>query len=95
MDDLAKYYRRRRKALFQARNRLRSILRTVVAKIEDKKKLVQAEFGDVRFKELASVRRKASKNGWQAREALSVCGDLVAGRVACNNTEDSARRLWR
>jgi ppGpp synthetase/RelA/SpoT-type nucleotidyltranferase len=94
MDDLAKHYRRRRKALFQARNRLRSILRTVVAKIEDKK-LVRAEFGDVRVKELASVRRKAAKNGWQAREALSVCGDLVGGRVACNNTEDSARSLWR
>ena len=68
MDDLAKHYRRRRKALFQARNRLRSILRTVVAKIEDKKR-VRAEFGDVRVKELASMRRKAAKNGWQAREA--------------------------
>ncbi len=96
MDDLAKHYRRRRKVLFEARNRLRSILRSVVAKIEDKK-LVRAEFGDVRVKELTSLRRKVEKNGWQANEALSACGDLIAGRVVCNNIEDVYRfveLLW-
>ena len=90
MDDLAKHYRRRRKVLLEARNRLRSVLLTVVAKIEDKK-LVRAEVGDVRVKELTSLRRKAGKNGWQANEALSACGDLVAGRVVCNNIEDVYR----
>jgi ppGpp synthetase/RelA/SpoT-type nucleotidyltranferase len=90
MDDLAKHYRRRQKVLFEARNRLRSVLLSVIAKIEDKK-LVRVEVGDVRVKELTSLRRKAEKNGWQANEALSACGDLVGGRVVCNNTEDVYR----
>src|SRR5260370_14962601 len=54
--------------------------------------LVRAEFkGDVRIKELTSLRRKAEKNGWQANEVLAVCGDLVGGRVVCNNVEDVYR----
>jgi ppGpp synthetase/RelA/SpoT-type nucleotidyltranferase len=94
MDDLAKHYRLRRNVLLEARNRLRSVLRSVVAKIENKK-LVQAEFSYVRVKELTSLRRKAEKNGWQANEALSACGDLVGARVVCNNIEDVYRFVER
>ena len=36
MDDLAKHYRRRRNVLMEARNRLRSVLLSAVAKIEAK-----------------------------------------------------------
>jgi len=90
MDELSRHYRQRRDILFRACNRLRSILRTVITKIEDKT-LVRAEFGYVRVKRLASLRRKAAKNGWQAHEALDLCSDLIGGRVVCNNTEDAYR----
>lgn len=52
---------------------------------------MRATFGDVRVKKLGSVRRKAARNGWPLDEALAKCGDLVGGRIVCNNTEDTYR----
>ena len=90
MGELSVAYQQRYPALQRARDRLRSILEEVVATIEDKT-LVRAEVRDVRIKELRSLERKAQENGWKANEALSRSGDLIGGRVVCNNVEDIYR----
>lgn len=69
---------------------MRSILTDIVTKIEDRA-LVRAEVTDVRVKSLQSLELKATSKGWGPQEALSQCGDLVGGRVVCNNTEDVYR----
>jgi hypothetical protein len=49
MDELARQYRDKRKSLSAVRMKLRSLLRNVVVKIEDRT-LVRATSGDVRVK---------------------------------------------
>lgn len=90
MTKLGEEYRRNFPAMRRAKNRLRSLLREVVFTIEDKT-LVRAEVGNIRIKKLASVERKATKNKWNASEALGRCGDLIGGRVVCNNVADVYR----
>ncbi len=90
MDDLHAIYKRKFPILLRAGDRLRSLLKEVVAGIEDKK-LVRVEFRDVRIKELSSIQRKVEKNGWGADEALCCCSDLIGARVVCNNIKDVYR----
>src|SRR6266511_458286 len=90
MATLRDIYERRRPALERARRELRSILRRVVAAIEDKT-LVRAEVRDVRIKELPSIEQKATARGWKVEDVLSECSDLIGGRVVCNNIEDVHR----
>lgn len=90
MSELGEAYERKRPVLRRAEGRLRSILKEVVATIEDKT-LVRAEVLSVRVKELSSFERKAEENGWNISEALTRCDDLVGGRVVCNNIEDIYR----
>ena len=88
--ELREIYESRFPALARAEDRLRSILERIVATIEDKT-LVRAEVRCVRIKQLPNLKRKALANGWTADEALTRCGDLVGGRVVCNNVEDVRR----
>ena len=90
MSDFEETYARQRSALERAAKRLHALLREVVGRIEDKE-LVRAEFDDVRAKELPSLKRKAKREGWGPEEALTICNDLVGGRVVCNNVEDVYR----
>jgi ppGpp synthetase/RelA/SpoT-type nucleotidyltranferase len=90
MNELRKIYESRLPALQRGKSRLESVLLRVAAGIEDKR-LVRAEVRTVRIKELSSVQRKAEKNGWGTSEVPSRCGDLVGGRVICNNMEDVYR----
>lgn len=83
-------YARMRPAMERAGARLRALLLDVIGGIEDRK-LVRAEIDDVRIKELASLKRKARKAGWEGDSALWGCSDLIAGRVVCNNVEDVYR----
>lgn len=83
-------YKRKRPALARAEARLRLLLRQVLGRIEDRR-LVRAEFDDVRAKNLSELQRKARKFGWSAEEALTQCSDLVGGRVVRNNVEDVNR----
>ena len=90
MAEIREVYEDRIPILDRAADRLRSILESVVATIEDKA-LVRAEVIGVRIKDLSSVQRKAESSGWEAGQALSRCGDLIGGRVVCNNVEDVQR----
>lgn len=90
MTKLREIYEGKSPVLRRAEDELRSILEKIVATIEDKT-LVRAEVRRVRIKELPSLQRKAEKNGWKADDALSSCGDLIGGRVVCNNVEDVYR----
>ena len=90
MAELRKIYKDKYPVFRRAKNRLRSILKEVVTTIEDKT-LVRAEVRSVRIKELSSLQRKAENNGRDADQALSRCGDLIGGRVLCNNVEDVYR----
>lgn len=90
MTELAKTYEHKRSALHRASGRLRALLEEVIATIEDRT-LVRAEVRSIRVKELSSVEWKAKENGWKANEAMSHCGDLIGGRVVCNNIEDVSR----
>ena len=90
MADIRDIYFDRTPVLRRAENRLRSILESVVAKIEDKT-LVRAEVRSVRIKPLISLQRKAESSGWKVDQVLSLCGDLIGGRVVCNNVEDVYR----
>ena len=90
MSEIREVYEDRAPALDRAADRLRSILESVVATIEDKA-LVRAEVLGVRIKDLSSVQRKAERSGWKADQALSCCSDLIGGRVVCNNVEDVQR----
>jgi ppGpp synthetase/RelA/SpoT-type nucleotidyltranferase len=74
----------------KAIRRLQALVRETIASIEDRS-LVRAELRSVRLKALKSVLRKAEKNGWAADDALWLCGDLIGGRVVCNNVEDVYR----
>ena len=90
MSDIQETYERRHPALRQAEERLRSILESVVAAIEDKT-LVRAEVRKVRIKEVPSIQRKIEGTRWDPDQVLSRCEDLVGGRVVCNNVEDVHR----
>lgn len=90
MSELSEAYERKKPALHRAARELESILKKIAAGIEDKN-LVRAEVRSIRTKELSSVERKAQENGWSASASLAECGDLVGGRVVCNNLEDVYR----
>lgn len=90
MSTLDEAYRRKRPVLERAAGQLKSLLRDVHGRIEDRR-LVRAEFDDVRPKSLSSLKRKARRAGWSPDDALSRCPDLVGGRVVCNNVEDVYR----
>jgi len=90
MSKLDEAYRRKRPALERAARELEKLLLAVVGQIENRK-LVRAEFDDVRPKSLSSLERKAKRFKWSPEEALSQCDDLVGGRVVCNNVEDVYR----
>ena len=89
-DELRNVYKEKLVSLGRAKDRLKSILREAVTTIEDKK-LVRASRPAVRIKELGSLRLKSEKNGWGVGETFSRCGDLIGGRVVCNNLEDVYR----
>ena len=88
--ELERLYGEKRPALGRAKARLGKTLREVIGSIEDRE-LVRAELRSVRIKEFESFRAKVLRKGWSACEALSVCSDLVGGRVVCNNVEDVRR----
>jgi putative GTP pyrophosphokinase len=90
MREFDEIYRSKRPALARAEAQLRSLLEAVVGQVEDRK-LVRAEFDDVRSKSLSELKGKATKFGWSAGEAFVCCSDLVGGRVVCNNVEDVYR----
>jgi len=90
MSEFDEAYKKKRRALVRAEAQLRSLLLQIVGQIEDRK-LVRAEFDDVRAKSLSGLKRKARKFGWSAEDAFIQCGDLVGGRVVCNNVEDVYR----
>jgi ppGpp synthetase/RelA/SpoT-type nucleotidyltranferase len=90
MGGLCKSYQERLPALRRAAQQLDVLLKETVGSIEDKA-LVRAEVRSIRVKELPSLQRKAESHGWKADEALWYCGDLVGGRVVCNNIEDVQR----
>lgn len=90
MNKLSKIYRSKKPALLCAAKRLEDILKSVFNEIEGKR-LVRATVTEVRIKCFKSIRQKAKKKGWGASEALSLCKDLVGGRVVCNNIEDVRR----
>jgi putative GTP pyrophosphokinase len=90
MSEFDEIYKRKRPALARAETQLRSLLEAVVGQIEDRK-LVRAEFDDVRSKCLSELKSKAKKFGWSAEHAFIRCSDLVGGRVVCNNVEDVYR----
>src|SRR5260221_4432387 len=90
MSEFDEIYKRKRPALAPAEAQLRSLLEAVVGQIEDRK-LVRAEFDDVRSKWLSELKSKARKFEWSAEDAFIRCSDLVGGRVVCNNVEDVYR----
>jgi len=90
MSEFDEIYKRNRPALARAEAQLRSLLEAVVGQIEDRK-LVRAEFDDVRSKCLSELKSKAGRFGWSAEHAFIRCSDLVGGRVVCNNVEDVYR----
>ena len=90
MTELSEIYGSKRPALLCAKKRLKSILESISNEIEDKN-LVRTKVTKVRIKCFESVKQKADKHGWDASEALSLCKDLVGGRVVCNNIEDVRR----
>lgn len=90
MPELREIYRRKYPLLRRAKDRLRSILKEVVAKIEDRN-LVRVEFRNVRIKKFSSLKRKAEKAGWSVEHAWPLCSDLIGARVVCNNIEDVYR----
>lgn len=87
---LSEAYEAREPALYRAKERLQSILREIVKAIDDKT-LVRAEVRQPRVKSLASLERKTRKNNWHSTDALTLCSDLIGGRVVCNNTDDVYR----
>jgi putative GTP pyrophosphokinase len=90
MSEFDEIYKRKRPALARAEAQLRSLLEAIVGQIEDRK-LVRAEFDDVRSKCLSELKSKARRFGWSAEHAFIRCSDLVGGRVVCNNVEDVYR----
>jgi ppGpp synthetase/RelA/SpoT-type nucleotidyltranferase len=90
VSQLGDLYHARRPVLRKARKKLRSVLEAVATAIEDKA-LVRAEVRSLRIKQLASIERKADRKRWNPADALQRCGDLIGGRVVCNNIEDVYR----
>ena len=90
MASLKNIYERRMPALERVADQLRCILVKVVAAIEDRTSCAPkyAASGSKAF--LASSGRPPQK-GCKPEEALSVCSDLIGGRVVCNNVEDVYR----
>ncbi|MBI3373771.1 MAG: hypothetical protein HY017_18765 [Betaproteobacteria bacterium] len=66
------------------------MLREIEGAIEDRT-LVRAHVSAIRIKDLPSFQRKADRNGWNGDEAFARCGDVIGGRVVCNNAEDVYR----
>ena len=89
-EELRRLYDSKVPAFERARERLLEILHEVARSIEDRN-LVRAQVRDVRIKSFESFRSKVVRKSWSADEALSVCSDLVGGRVVCNNVEDVRR----
>ena len=83
-------YMRRRRDLREAESRLEDHLDRAVREIEDRT-LVRAEITELRVKKFTSLLKKARRKGWTFEQALQECGDLVGGRVVCNNVEDVYR----
>ncbi len=90
MSDLGDIYGHREKGLARALQRLKSLLRDVERRIEDKA-LVRARLPEYRIKSLESLERKARKNQWKGEDAFVECPDLIGARVVCNNIEDVYR----
>ena len=88
--DLYKLYRNKQSFLRDAKYLLRDILKEAISLIEDKD-LVRANIQSIRIKKFSSFKQKVVKEKWSAKEAFEKCGDLVGGRVTCNNTEDVER----
>jgi ppGpp synthetase/RelA/SpoT-type nucleotidyltranferase len=87
---LAIAYRERTPLLKRAKDQLEYVLGWVEACIEDRS-LVRATVSNLRIKELTSLERKARDRRWTVSETFSECGDLVGGRVICNNVADVYR----
>ncbi len=90
LHDLHEKYTARARLFSSAAKRMQNILESAVKMIEDKT-LVRAEVRPIRIKELASLKQKAVKMGWDSDQALTCCGDIIGGRVVCNNIEDVYR----
>lgn len=90
MTELSQLYRDRLPRFRNAKERLRSLLNSVVKAIEDDR-LVRAEVRNIRIKTLKSIKQKARTSGRDAKQVLSDCSDLVGGRVVCNNIQDVHR----
>jgi putative GTP pyrophosphokinase len=88
--EFAKAFESRKPILRAARRTLLSILRRVTGAIEDKS-LVRVRISRIRIKNPASLERKARRKGWNVDDAIFDCGDLIGGRVVCNNVEDAYR----
>jgi putative GTP pyrophosphokinase len=90
MSEFDEIYQKRCPALARAEAQLRSLLEAVIGQIQDRK-LVRAEFDDVRSKSLSELKSKAERYRWSGQDAFIRCSDLVGGRVVCNNVEDVYR----
>ena len=88
--ELRRIYRQNGPALERAEEYLQEILKKTISSIEDKD-IVRAEIQSTRIKEYSSLKRKVVKNNWAIKRAFKKCGDLVGGRVTCNNIEDVYR----
>ena len=89
-EELRRLYDGKKPAFNRAREKLLEILHSVAVSIEDRD-LVRAQVRNVRIKSFESFRSKVVRKSWSPDEALSVCSDLVGGRVVCNNIEDVYR----
>ena len=88
--ELWKIYRRNKPALLRTEEHLQEILERTQSSIENKY-IVRAEIQPTRIKKYSSLKRKVVKNNWPIKTAFKRCGDLVGGRVTCNNIEDVYR----
>jgi len=90
MSVLGKHYLQHLDDLNVAKDQLVSLLRAIVSSIEDKT-LVRMRLSKPRIKSLASLRKKARREKWKDKEAITRCPDLIGARVVCNNVEDVYR----
>jgi putative GTP pyrophosphokinase len=89
-DELRGEYFQRLPALRLAKRKLKVLLDGTARAIEDRA-LVRAEVQSIRIKCLSSIRKKAARNNWKGQNVLTKFGDLIGGRVVCNNVEDVYR----
>ena len=88
--ELRRLYGDKMPAFRRAKEKLRRILQRTVASIEDRD-FVRATVVGLRIKDFESFRSKVVRKSWSAEESMTVCTDLVGGRVVCNNVEDVRR----